>query len=100
MRVVLSIAVWYFDGRMKFVVWFVLCVVLFHTFAGERGIAILNARRDATRLAAGIASLRSENARLRTEVQALRDDPAAIERVARETLGLARAEEVVVMRER
>lgn len=85
---------------MKFVVAFGLCVILFHTFAGERGVAILNARRDAMRLAAEIASLRSENARLRTEVQALRDDPAAIERVARETLGLARADELVVTRAR
>jgi cell division protein FtsB len=39
--------------------------------------------------------LRREIARLRVEVQELRDDPAAVERIARGELGMVRKNEVV-----
>lgn len=39
--------------------------------------------------------LADDNARLRREVDALRDDPRAIERAAREELGLVRPGEIV-----
>ena len=41
------------------------------------------------------AELRREVARLRVQVKALRDDPAAVERIARDQLGLVRKSEVV-----
>jgi cell division protein FtsB len=41
------------------------------------------------------AELRHEVGRLRTEVKDLREDPAAVERIAREQLGLVRKSEVV-----
>ena len=41
------------------------------------------------------AELRREVARLRVQVRALRDDPAAVERIARDQLGLVRKSEVV-----
>lgn len=41
------------------------------------------------------AELRRDVARLRTEVKDLREDPAAVERIAREQLGLVRKSEVV-----
>lgn len=41
------------------------------------------------------AELRRDVARLRTEVKDLRDNPAAVERIAREQLGLVRKSEVV-----
>lgn len=41
------------------------------------------------------AELRRDVARLRTEVKDLRENPAAIERIAREQLGLVRKSEVV-----
>ena len=48
---------------------------------------------------AGVVSendeLRREIARLRVEVRDLRDDPAAVERIARGELGLVRKDEVV-----
>jgi cell division protein FtsB len=40
-------------------------------------------------------ALAREVTRLRVEVQALRDDPAAIERIARDQLGMVRKSEVV-----
>lgn len=41
------------------------------------------------------AELRSEVDRLRASVRDLRDDPAAVERIARDELGLVRKSEVV-----
>jgi cell division protein FtsB len=41
------------------------------------------------------AELRRDVSRLRTEVKDLRENPAAIERIAREQLGLVRKSEVV-----
>ena len=42
-----------------------------------------------------IAKLRSDNARLTREVHSLRSDPAYLERIARDKLGLARPGEIV-----
>lgn len=82
---------------MKSIVAFGLCIVLMSMFAGERGLpAVFKARRDARELSQRIAAVRAENAGLKARAEALRTDPAAIERVARETLGMARADELVV----
>jgi cell division protein FtsB len=82
---------------MKGVVAFGLCVILMSMFAGERGLpAVFKARRDARELAQRIAAIRAENSGLKARAEALRTDPATIERVARETLGFARADELVV----
>ena len=84
---------------MKSVVAFGLCLILFTIAAGDRSLlALLKVRRDAHALSSRILELRSENARLKADADALRSDPAVIESVARETLGLARADEIVVTR--
>jgi cell division protein FtsB len=86
---------------MKSVVAFGLCLVLFSLFAGDRGLpALMRAREEANALSARIAALRLENVRLRARAEALRSDAATIEAVARESLGLARADEIVVTRPR
>jgi cell division protein FtsB len=68
---------------------------------GDHGLLQLVTQRERTdALAREIEQLKSENARLAAEVAALRRDPAAIERLAREELGLARAGEAIfVIRE-
>lgn len=84
---------------MKVVVAFGLCLMLFKLFTGDNSLpALLKARRDAQALARTISDLRSENAHLKARAEALRSDPSAIEKVARETLGLARPDELVVPR--
>jgi cell division protein FtsB len=84
---------------MKTAAAFGLCLMLFTMFGGDNSLpALLKARRDAQALTQSISDLRTENARLKTRIEALRNDPAAIEAVARESLGLARADELVVMR--
>jgi cell division protein FtsB len=83
---------------MKSIAAFGLCIILMSMFAGERGLpAVFKARRDAQELARRIAAIRAENADLKARASALRSDPDAIERVARETLGFARPDELVVI---
>ena len=65
---------------------------------GDRGILQLMAQRQrALDLAREIEEIRAENGRLATEIHALRTDPRAIERIAREELGLARPGETVFL---
>jgi cell division protein FtsB len=63
---------------------------------GDRGVLQLLARREKVDgLAREIEALRAENSRLAKDIVALRTDPRAIERVAREELGLAGPGETV-----
>ena len=63
---------------------------------GDRGILnLLQKRREVDTLRAELEELRTENARLATEIAELRTSPRAIERLAREELGYARADETV-----
>src|SRR5262245_34427473 len=63
---------------------------------GDRGLLqLVSQRQRADALAREIDQLRSENSHLAAEIAALRRDPAAIERLAREELGLARPGETV-----
>ena len=67
-------------------------------FVGDRGL--LQVRRQRAQLRAAqeeVAKLDAENRRLETEVAALKSDPAALEKTAREKLGLAKPGEVVVV---
>lgn len=68
---------------------------------GDRGILnMLGEREKVDALRAELDELRSENARLASEIGDLRTSPRAIERLAREELGLSRPDEIVfVIRE-
>jgi cell division protein FtsB len=82
---------------MKYVVVAAGLIVATNLLAGERGVpALLQSRRDAERLTAQISALRAENAALAARIHALASDPATIEAVARQTLGLMRPDEIVV----
>lgn len=75
---------------------FVAAVVIVDALVGDRGLlAMLRARHQYDSLAATIAHQRTENARLREEVRRLREDPGAIEEIARRDLGLIRPGEKV-----
>src|SRR5258706_15551764 len=68
-----------------------LIALVVGSFFGDRGILRMVAQRErAESLKREIEQLRTENARLAVEIVALRSDPRAIERLAREELGLAR----------
>jgi cell division protein FtsB len=71
-------------------------VIVVDGLVGERGLlAMLRARHDYDQLAASIARQRADNARLRDQARRLREDPGAIEEIARRELGLIRPGERV-----
>jgi cell division protein FtsB len=80
---------------------FVACVIVVDALVGDRGlVAMLRARHAYDELSASIARQREENARLREQARRLRDDPSAIEEIARRELGLIRrGERVVIMKD-
>jgi len=83
---------------VKIGVAFGICVILFTVFAGDRGLpAVIKARRQSAELASEIGRLRAANTGLRGRAEALRTDPATIERIARESLGFVRADELIVI---
>lgn len=65
---------------------------------GDRGLLnLVEKRRQVEALRLEIETLRAENAQLVGEIGALRQNPRAIERLAREELGLARPDETVFL---
>jgi cell division protein FtsB len=70
---------------------FLAVAVIVDAVVGERGLmAMLKARDQYEASAAALDRQRAENERLREEVVRLKDDPAAIEELARGELGLMR----------
>lgn len=75
---------------------FVASLIVVDGLVGERGLlAMLRARHEYDELSSTIARQRLENARLRDEARRLKEDPAAIEEIARRDLGLIRPGEKV-----
>ncbi len=92
-------------GRARWVVHLLLMIVasavVVDALIGDRGlVAMLRARHEYDELSASIARQRAENARLRENVRRLREDPAAIEEIARRELGLIKpGEKVFIVRD-
>ncbi len=75
---------------------FLASVILVDALVGDRGLlATMRARREYDELAATITRERAENAQLREEARRLREDPSAIEEIARRELGLIKPGEKV-----
>ena len=75
---------------------FVASVIVVDGLVGDRGLlAILRARQEYDAMSATIARQRAENARLREVARRLREDPSAIEEIARRDLGLIKPGERV-----
>jgi cell division protein FtsB len=71
-------------------------VVIVDAVIGDRGLlAMLRARRQYDELVQSISQARAENDRLREEARRLKEDPEAIEEIARRELGLIRRGEKV-----
>ena len=77
-------------GRaVRYALVFVGCLLVIDSLVGDKGLlAIIEARQEYRRLEQALAVARAENARLREEARRLREDPAAIEEIARRDLGL------------
>lgn len=73
-------------------------VFLVSFFFSDRGIAELqHARRRVADLRSEISRLEAENARLHAEIESAKKSTWAVERIAREDLGMARRGEVIYM---
>lgn len=65
------------------------CVLVIDALVGDKGLlAMLQARQQYRDLEQSLADVRAENASLRDEARRLREDPTAIEEIARGKLGL------------
>jgi len=74
----------------------VVAIIVLDALAGDRGLlAMLRVRRQYSALAATLAKDRTVNAKLAEQVRRLRDDPSAVEEVARRELGLIKPGEKV-----
>jgi len=73
-------------------------VFLISFFFSDRGIAELQqARTRVADLHRDIAKLQADNARLRAEIDSVKKSTYAVERIAREDLGMSRKGEIVYM---
>jgi cell division protein FtsB len=73
-------------------------VLFVNSMFGEQGLVdSMRARRQIRASATSLSTLRVENGRLRDQIRRLREDPRAIEDVARQDLGLIRKGEILVV---
>ncbi|MDP3937999.1 MAG: septum formation initiator family protein [Deltaproteobacteria bacterium] len=79
--------------------WLVLIFVVLTLAAASNGdqglIRLFELRADYTRVLRQNDELEGDNARLETEVRQLRENSSAIEKIAREELGMLKADEIV-----
>jgi cell division protein FtsB len=74
----------------------VAVVLVVDALVGDKGLLeTIRARRQYAGVASALTAKRQENARLRDEVRRLKEDPASVEAIAREELGLIRPGEVL-----
>ena len=67
----------------------IACVLMIDALVGDKGLlAMMQAREQYRELEVSLSSARSENVRLREEARRLREDPTAVEEIARRELGL------------
>jgi cell division protein FtsB len=81
---------------LNYVLVFVTVVLVVDALVGDKGlIETMRARRQYADVAASLAALRQQNARLRDDIHRLKEDPGTIESIARDELGLMRPGEVL-----
>jgi cell division protein FtsB len=75
-----------------------VAALVLNSFFGDKGLIHLMGQRDRLeKLRREVEEIRNMNTRLAREITALRSQPSAIERIAREELGLAREGETVFL---
>ena len=86
---------------MRYLLGFIGCALIVDALVGDKGLLQLMKKRQELRAVdQTLMQGRSENARLREEARRLKEDPAAIEDLARRELGLIkRGEKVFIIRD-
>jgi len=94
-----DIPYWFFRMRRRFATLAMgatACLVLFHVVFGANGLAIYIKKRNENRqLQKQVMDLQEQNQKLEQNINALKHDPKAIEKEAREQLKYARPGEVI-----
>jgi cell division protein FtsB len=85
----------------RYVLALVTAILVVDAVFGEKGlVALLKARRDFEGVEASLGAARAQNARLREDARRLREDPKAIEEIARRELGLIKpGEKLFIIRD-
>ena len=86
---------------VRYLLGLVAAVLVVDAIVGEKGLlALLKARRDFQSVEQALERARQGNAQLRDEARRLREDPSAIEEVARRELGLIKpGEKLFIIRD-
>lgn len=81
----------FFRQHLSWLLCAALALLLLQDIFGTHGlIAMRRSQQEAQQVQKEISQLDAENQQLQERVKALKSDPAAIERIAREEMGLAR----------
>jgi cell division protein FtsB len=81
---------------LNYVLALVTVVLVVDALVGDKGLLeTVRARRQYADVAASLTALRRQNGVLREEIRRLKEDPAMIESIAREELGLVRPGELL-----
>lgn len=86
---------------MQYLIVLVGCVLMIDALVGDKGLlAMIEARDRYRELEASLQEAKAENARMREQARRLREDPAAIEEIARRELGLMKpGEKLFIIRD-
>jgi cell division protein FtsB len=86
----------FFRHNLSWLLCAALALLLLQDIFGTHGlIAMRRSQQEAAQVHKEILQLDAENRQLQERVKALKSDPAAIERIAREEMGLARPGEYI-----
>jgi cell division protein FtsB len=81
---------------LNYVLALVTVVLVVDALVGDKGLLeTVRARRQYAELVSSLAGLRQQNTQLRDDIRRLKEDPATIESIAREELGLMRPGELL-----
>jgi cell division protein FtsB len=85
----------------RYVLGFVTIVLVIDAIAGEKGLlTLLKARRDFNAVEQSLQRARRNNVDLREQARRLREDPSAVEELARRELGLIKpGEKLFIIRD-
>jgi len=86
---------------VQYLIVLVGCVLMIDALVGDKGLlAMIEARDRYRELEASLQEAKAENARMREQARRLREDPAAIEEIARRELGLMKpGEKLFIIRD-
>jgi len=86
----------FWSRHARTILGFALLLVAIHDVFGSHGwMAMRQTQKQIDGLRLEIGRLNKENTALTTQVHSLRSDPKAVERIAREEMGLARPGEMI-----